>query len=118
MPSTNGSSWVTSFVLALVKITANGRPCASEMTWCLLPAFALSVGLGPVWPPQKPPAPGYCRPPHGTSRADRLLAVGSRVHDGTVPRHPPSASRVGDASTSSQSRSPSLGAGTPTECPS
>ena len=50
-----GMAWVTSCTLAPVKRTARGTPWASVTIWCLLPALARSVGLGPVRSPQNCP---------------------------------------------------------------
>ena len=47
--STWGSSWVTSWRLPPVGVTARGMPPASVMTWCFEPGLRRSTGLGPVW---------------------------------------------------------------------
>jgi hypothetical protein len=51
MLSTKGNSWLTSGTLAPVTVVASGMPWASVKTWCLVPNFPRSVGLGPVWSP-------------------------------------------------------------------
>src|SRR5215218_2290280 len=52
MASTASTSTFESWTLAALRTTASGMPPRSETTWRFEPAFALSVGFGPVlWPP-------------------------------------------------------------------
>src|SRR5205085_8864838 len=114
--SISGSSCVTSCALAAVKITASGIPPPSVITWCLLPAFALSVGLGPVFCPLLKPAPKSYQQPRVTSRVGRHYATSPAATRASVAIHRLLASRAAVASTSCHYRSPSLGVSPPSRC--
>ena len=51
MASMSGMSWVTSWRLPPVRVTARGTPPASLIRWCLLPGRPRSTGLGPTLAP-------------------------------------------------------------------
>lgn len=57
----SGSATWSSRVLAGVVLITRGMPAASVSTWRLQPAFARSVGFGPVCAPQKPREHSRCR---------------------------------------------------------
>lgn len=68
---TRGSNWVTSWRLALVRMTESGIPCASVRRWCFEPGRRRSVGFGPVLFPLPGPGSKSCRPRRERNRSDR-----------------------------------------------
>jgi len=98
MASTASTSTFESWTLAALRTTASGMPPRSETTWRFEPAFALSVGFGPVlWPPFWParlPSPKKPAP----SRSGRPARAGPRAPDAALPTRPPPASRASAAS--------------------
>src|SRR5262245_44924682 len=72
MASTNGSSWVTSLVFALVTLAARGMPWPSVTMWCLLPNLLRSVGLGPVF---SPPPKARANDASTVARAQSILSA-------------------------------------------
>ena len=93
-----------------------GASPASVITWCLLPAFVLSVGLGPVFCPLLKPAPPSYQRPRVTSRVGRYYVTSPAATRASVARHRLLASRAAAASTSCHCRSPSLGVSPPSRC--
>src|SRR5919112_4225552 len=98
MPSTSGSSWVTSLRFPPVSATARGRPAASTSRWCLEPMRARSTREGPVSPPSKSPDvarvhyPARPVDPAGGVQAAEELAVQPLPHPCALPLPEPSPS--------------------------
>ena len=105
---------------------ASGIPRPSQTRWRLLPSFARSVGLGPVWTPQKPHESNNCPVQLVTNQSAHSGRASPAKRSGSVARCLPLASRADAANRSCQSRSPTLSAASAkesrfavrTECPS
>ncbi len=110
MASTSACSWVTSWRLAPVRITASGMPCASVMRWCFEPGRARSVGLGPVFDPHQPRGSRRSRRPRATSLCGPLRVALQEAVRAVGPRHRRPASRADGASSSCRCRNPSRAA--------
>jgi hypothetical protein len=91
MPSTSGSSWVTSLRLPPVNVAASGSPLASTIRWCLEPVRPRSTGEGPVRAPLKSAdvagVHDGARPvqPADRVQAPQQLAVQPLPHAGGLP---------------------------------
>jgi len=124
--STSASACCESLRFAPVRWMASGIPRPSQTRWRLLPSFARSVGLGPVWPPQKPHESNNCPVQLVTNRSDRSGRASPAKRSGSIARCLPLASRADAANRSCQSRSPTLSVTSAkesrfearTECPS
>lgn len=73
--STSGSSWVTSFRFAPVRIALTGTPLASTRIWCLEQGRPRSVGFGPVLRSPQRLVPTTNRQQRVRSRFDRPRAT-------------------------------------------
>ena len=92
MSSTSGSSSLTSGTLAPVLWVTSGTPWPSVRTWCLVPGWPRSVGLGPVLiaAPQGSGL-GTIDLRRGTNRACRPARARPRGSGATSPRPRPAA---------------------------
>jgi hypothetical protein len=77
-------------------------PRPSQIRCCLLPRLARSVGFGPVWGPQKPPARNNYQEQRVTSRFGPHAKASSTTQNGLTPKLRLAANRANAASTEPQ----------------